>query len=271
MTVDIANRLVQLRKEHHLSQEELAERLGLSRQAVSKWERAEASPDTDNLILLSRLYGVSIDELLRTDVADETIIASEQAAQNKHEAPQADTADKPRQRVHIGLKGVHVEDGDEYVHVGWDGIHVVDRKGEKVDVADGRVFVNDREYDYKKEARYRAPIAIIITMIYLFMGAFLNLWHPGWLIFLLIPILESLVTAVARHDPHRFAYPVLAAYVFLCVGFFWGWWHPTWMIFLTVPVFYAIFPARPANGAVTFGAVPDDLQDEFNGKHPDEF
>ena len=59
MNIEIANRLVQLRKQHGLSQEELAARLGLSRQAVSKWERAEASPDTDNLILLSRVYGGS--------------------------------------------------------------------------------------------------------------------------------------------------------------------------------------------------------------------
>ncbi|MDE7288895.1 MAG: helix-turn-helix transcriptional regulator, partial [Oscillospiraceae bacterium] len=64
---EIANRLQQLRKNNNLSQEELAEKIGVSRQAVSKWERAEASPDTDNLILLSRLYNMSLDELLRTD------------------------------------------------------------------------------------------------------------------------------------------------------------------------------------------------------------
>ncbi|MCH5192488.1 MAG: helix-turn-helix domain-containing protein [Oscillospiraceae bacterium] len=67
MNVEIANRLQQLRKKNELSQEELAEKIGVSRQAVSKWERAEASPDTDNLILLSKLYKVSLDELLRTD------------------------------------------------------------------------------------------------------------------------------------------------------------------------------------------------------------
>lgn len=67
MNIEIANRLVNLRKQHNLSQEALAEKLGISRQAVSKWERAEASPDTDNLILLARLYGVSLDELLKTE------------------------------------------------------------------------------------------------------------------------------------------------------------------------------------------------------------
>lgn len=67
MNIEIANRLQQLRKNNNLSQEELAEKIGVSRQAVSKWERGEASPDTDNLILLSRLYRMSLDDLLRTD------------------------------------------------------------------------------------------------------------------------------------------------------------------------------------------------------------
>ena len=67
MNIEIANRLVKLRKEKKLSQEALANELGISRQAVSKWERAEASPDTDNLILLAKLYGISLDDLLRTD------------------------------------------------------------------------------------------------------------------------------------------------------------------------------------------------------------
>ena len=43
MNIETANRLLQYRKENNLSQEELAEKIGVSRQAVSKWERAEAS------------------------------------------------------------------------------------------------------------------------------------------------------------------------------------------------------------------------------------
>lgn len=68
MNLEVANKLLKLRKENNLSQEELAEKLGISRQAISKWERGEASPDTDNLIQLSNLYRVSLDELLDIDV-----------------------------------------------------------------------------------------------------------------------------------------------------------------------------------------------------------
>lgn len=73
MNIEVANRLQQLRKAKGLSQEELANILGLSRQAISKWERAETSPDTDNLICLARLYNISIDKLLDTSESTEEI------------------------------------------------------------------------------------------------------------------------------------------------------------------------------------------------------
>src|SRR5699024_9661469 len=72
MNVEIAQRLAAMRREQGYSQEELAERLGLSRQAVSKWERAESSPDIGNIVALAKLYGVTVDELLslEEDIAD---------------------------------------------------------------------------------------------------------------------------------------------------------------------------------------------------------
>lgn len=79
MNVQIAQRLAELRRAKGYSQEALANRLGLSRQAVSKWERAESSPDTENLIALARLYGVSLDELLSVDKDIEEDIAFEHA------------------------------------------------------------------------------------------------------------------------------------------------------------------------------------------------
>ena len=49
--------------------------MGVTRQAVSKWERAESAPDMENLILLAKLYGVTIDELLNTVASPETVSA----------------------------------------------------------------------------------------------------------------------------------------------------------------------------------------------------
>ena len=72
MNIEIADRLLQYRKARGLSQEELAEKIGVSRQAVSKWERAEASPDTDNLISLAKIYGVTLDELFKVKKETET-------------------------------------------------------------------------------------------------------------------------------------------------------------------------------------------------------
>lgn len=57
-------KLQKLRKEHKLSQEELALQINISRQAISKWELNESKPDTDNIIQLSNILGVSIDYLL---------------------------------------------------------------------------------------------------------------------------------------------------------------------------------------------------------------
>lgn len=68
MDLYTANKLLELRKKNNLSQEELANKLNISRQAISKWERAESSPDTDNLIALAKLYRISLDELFEINV-----------------------------------------------------------------------------------------------------------------------------------------------------------------------------------------------------------
>jgi len=60
-----AEKLQTVRKRSGLSQEELAEQLGVSRQSVSKWELGQAYPETGKLIELSRLFGVTVDELLK--------------------------------------------------------------------------------------------------------------------------------------------------------------------------------------------------------------
>lgn len=55
----IADKIVSLRKRAGWSQEELAEKLGVTRQSVSKWEGAQSVPDMDKVVSMSRLFGVT--------------------------------------------------------------------------------------------------------------------------------------------------------------------------------------------------------------------
>ncbi|MDE6841813.1 MAG: helix-turn-helix domain-containing protein, partial [Oscillospiraceae bacterium] len=57
-------KILYYRKAAKLSQEELAARVGVSRQAVSKWELGDATPEVDKLLALARAFGVTTDELL---------------------------------------------------------------------------------------------------------------------------------------------------------------------------------------------------------------
>lgn len=60
----ISANLAELRKIHNLTQEETAEKIGVSRQAIAKWEKGESVPDLYNCAALAELFGVSIDELI---------------------------------------------------------------------------------------------------------------------------------------------------------------------------------------------------------------
>ncbi len=64
----LGNKLQTLRKQKGLSQEQLAEQLGVSRQAVSKWELNTTLPETENILQLSRLFYVSSDYLLKDEI-----------------------------------------------------------------------------------------------------------------------------------------------------------------------------------------------------------
>lgn len=66
-----AEKLLQLRKRDGLSQEELADRLEVSRQAISRWEMGTVMPDSVNLLKISDLFGVSADYLLRDEILEE--------------------------------------------------------------------------------------------------------------------------------------------------------------------------------------------------------
>ena len=269
MNIEIANRLVNLRKEMGLSQEQLAEKIGVSRQAVSKWERSEASPDTDNIILLARLYNISLDDLLRTedDIPNTEETAEEVADEPEasgFEQTEAETAEETTKentektteenadgyykespngdKVHIGLDGIHVEDSDgDVVHIGLGGIHVEERGGDRVHVGLDGIRVNDEHYkDFRQNhCKFSIPIVMVSIIGFLAWGfSFPDGWNYSWLCLFAIPVLCSLESAIRHKDPSHFAYPVFLAFIFCYLGVFYTLWHPAWTIFTTIPIYY---------------------------------
>lgn len=84
------------------------------------------------------------------------------------------------------------------------------------------------------------PVAAVIAYVllgYIFKG---RGWAAGWIVFLLIPIIESGFTAFRTKNPSAFAYPVFVTAIFLACGMAFSIWHPTWVLFVTIPAFYAI-------------------------------
>ncbi|MBR3297161.1 MAG: helix-turn-helix domain-containing protein [Firmicutes bacterium] len=66
----LKDNLVMLRKLHAYSQEQIAEEIGISRQAYAKWEQGTTVPDVEKCSLLAKLYGTTVDGLLKTETAD---------------------------------------------------------------------------------------------------------------------------------------------------------------------------------------------------------
>ena len=60
----IAEKIKQLRKDNSMTQEDLAEKLNVSRQTISKWETSVTIPDADNIVAISKLFNITTDELL---------------------------------------------------------------------------------------------------------------------------------------------------------------------------------------------------------------
>ena len=81
-----ADKLITLRKKAGWSQEELAEKLNVTRQSVSKWEGAQSVPDIDKILQLSCLFGVTTDYLLKDD-------------QGEPEYTENDTSSLPRRKA----------------------------------------------------------------------------------------------------------------------------------------------------------------------------
>lgn len=239
MDLAMAQRLVDRRKAAGLSQEALAAQLGVSRQAVSKWERSESSPDTDNLIALAALYGVSLDELLYGEAAsdadgseDGSTETVDEAKEAEDSAEHADCGDKPLVDISLA-RGIHVIDPNkgEEVHVGWNGIHVTnERKGEEVHVGPDGVHVDTLEDDgHSVHTNDDGTVTIDGETFSSWKEAHDKLDHHG----------KHFHTKVGR-TWNKFPFPALVALAYLVLGIVYSTWVTGLFLVFLIPVYYAL-------------------------------
>ena len=224
MTIEIADRLIKLRKKSGLSQEELADKLGISRQSVSKWERAESSPDTDNLICLAKIYGVSLDELLSTDDDVETIVEEQVKPENKAE-------------VKGGTITVQDDDGKKVI-IDNSGVRCYDRNGNVVNKHHKDKFLLILDI-------IDAALTTLALITYVLLGVFLNMWANGWIFFFIPEIICSIIRAIYKKNANNVnaAFISLFAFFFVCLfipGLKANLWHPMWTVFLFIPAYHII-------------------------------
>ncbi len=189
MSLQLGTKLADLRKRNGFSQEALAEKMGVSRQAVSKWERGESNPDTDTLIELANLYSVSLDVLVGNKTED-TTPPPEKEQKTKREPIEKGEA------IHPGLS--------------------------------------------LKLLKF--PFPLVIVALYILCGVAFSLWHPMWLLFLLIPAYYHFAIGMRAKTKKGllFAIPVFEAalILFLILGFTINLWSIAWILFVVAICYY---------------------------------
>ena len=207
MKETFGQRLSRLRKEKGLTQEDVANQITISPQAVSKWENDISSPDILVLGNLADILGVSVDELLGRDVKEEKVVEEE---------PKAKEEEK------VVLKKPETEKKTSNIKA----------KNSKV-----QLIVTPALFTL-------ALVGYILLGIFWtdqMMG-----WAMGWILFLIPIIVGSIISAIQDRSFTKFAYPILIVTIYCTIGYlgkYFGFpgWETFWFLFITIPAYYAIF------------------------------
>lgn len=240
----LGNKLYELRKKAGLSQEEFAENLNVSRQAVSKWERGETLPDTDNLITIAKLFNVSLDELIDNEIKSE---------KERKDEPLGDDSQNVNVNIDVDGLNVNVEDGEKTVSINLDldDLNVKIKKPPEIEFSDeDEIFYSvegspvEKNHSVFSRIILSLPYPILVTIGFLLWGFLApNGFSVSWTLFLTIPLYYSVIECIAHKKIGEFLYPVLLVAIYCFIGMQWNLWHPYWIMFITIPIFYCIADA----------------------------
>ncbi|MCD7729409.1 MAG: helix-turn-helix domain-containing protein [Clostridia bacterium] len=201
--MSFANNLYYLRKQSGISQEELADRLNVSRQAVSKWETGESYPETEKIIAICDMYGVTMDELIRGDITvkKENDVPDEPQTKTAETIPDENQGDheeneknNPHKAAEIAIIPIlWTASAIIYLILGiflslWHPAWIIFVFMPAV-ISGVEIAFVPKEKRLKKVLGFIESLAIFgSTTGYLLCGFLLGWWGTMWVLFLLIPI-----------------------------------------------------------------------------------
>ena len=209
--MDLGKKLFELRKVKKLSQEDVAEKLNVTRQTVSKWETNQSTPDFDKIVPLCDLYGISTDELLKDEVKKEQ---KDDKVENKKNIYENMTKNQINQKsaeivsssilifiVAIAFAGIGVAVlrwnpivvGCTFlILIGWGVTRIV------------KHYMSIPKLEKTKEEKKQDKIVkqindivgAIGTAIYFIVSFITMAWHLTWIIFIVIGLIEEIVKLI---------------------------------------------------------------------------
>ena len=254
MNLNVAKNLERLRKESGYTQEALAEKVGVSRQAVSNWEKGISSPDTDNLIALAKLYGVMVDDIV-SETAGQEAFKKERDAFFDMEVDKTPAKKKrfPAASFPFPVLAVLVYFILSFTTERWDMTWII-----FLSIPLYYFAINFVDYTQGKSDRHWMsvfPYPIIVVAAFLLIGFLSGVWHPTWLLFLTIPVYYFIVHVIENKDKGWRAvlcgvFPLLIVCLYLLLGFsIEGAWKWAWLVFLTIPIWSWAFKSNKSTDA----------------------
>lgn len=209
--MDLGKKLFELRKSKNLSQEDVANKLNVTRQTVSKWETNQSTPDFDKIVPLCDLYGISTDELLKEEIKKEQ---EDDKVENKKNIYENMTKNEINQKsaeivsssilifiIAIAFAGIGVAVlrwnpivvGCTFlILIGWGVTRIV------------KHYMSIPELEKTKEEKKQDKIVkqindiigAIGTAIYFIVSFITMAWHLTWIIFIIIGLVEEIVKLI---------------------------------------------------------------------------
>ncbi|MBQ9680405.1 MAG: helix-turn-helix domain-containing protein [Ruminococcus sp.] len=214
--MNLGERLFELRKTEGLSQEEVAERLSVTRQTVSKWETGQSTPDFDKVLPLCELYHISTEELFTGEKSDHSEISVSEALNDNEESPEEIALKKQQFReksarvvsiavfiyiasvvvLMIGIPVLQINpivmSGIFLLMIGFATAMIIRHYMSKPKFPD-----TPREKKEKSlKTRVKNIIGICVLIIYLLVSFLTAAWHITWILWVVYILIREIVNVI---------------------------------------------------------------------------